>query len=94
MSQNGCDRVEQDTSIPVVQVDRIVHLAGVTIGTPEPVPETLRFHLQTQLGDEVVLDLHMALSAISFAVGKGVVPPLSSQWYNAVWRMHGVRPPW
>lgn len=83
-----------DEPIPAVRADRLVHLAGVTIGTPEPVPETLRFHLQTQLGDEVILDLHMTLSALSFAVQKGVVPALSSQWYNEVWTMHGVRPPW
>lgn len=78
--------------ISAPSADRLVHLAGVRIGSPEPVPDTLQFHLRTPGGDEIVLDLRMLLSALAFVVQNGAVPPLPSQWYNQVWSIQGVRP--
>lgn len=93
MSACGCHGAV-DEPIPAVRADRVVHLAGVTIGTPEPVPETLRFHLQTQLGDEVPVDMFMLLAALGFACRKGVIPKLDDDWIARTANLFGVDDLW
>lgn len=88
-----CSPMAADAAMPAFQVDRLVRLAGVTLGPDEPTPDTLTFHLQTGAGDEVRFDLPMLLSALTVAVAQGAVPALPTLWYNQVWSIQGMRPP-
>jgi len=65
---------------PQIRKERIVHLAGITLGPAEPGPDTIVLHLETGDGEKVDLDFHTMLAASGMAFRQGAIPRPSHAW--------------
>lgn len=72
-----------------LKVSHVAMLSGVEFRDPEATNDTIVYHLETNSGQTLAIDLHYVLKLLLLFCKEGFIPPLPQDWINQAARIYG-----